>query len=168
MPCTRKAFHTLLCTGRLCLSCCNVRKCCRGVAQSERSLLGQQTGWRLMWVADARSVAGYSSTGKQIQINSRGAQFGHGFRPAGHILGLVMSLYLSILSSLFSFFISLHFHLSSSLSLFISSLITALVSSLLFGRCAVSIEIDTYMDMDMHTYIRTCAYIFTYTCRYIY
>ena len=75
--------------------------------------------------------------------------------PAEPCLELVMSLSISLFS-----------HFSSHSSLFISvslhlRLLFSLSSSLLFffGRCVVSIEIDTYIDLHIHTHINTYTYI---------
>ena len=82
--------------------------------------------------------------------------------PAEPGLELVMSLSISLFShfsSHSSLFISVSLHL---FSCHCSCLFSSLLSSSLlffFGRCVVSIEIDTYIDLHIHTHINTYTYI---------
>ena len=106
-----------------------------------------------------REMGKCSSMGKQFQINTRGAQFGIGFRkliPAVPRLELVMSLSISLSllifislhlslfnSSLVSFFFSftLCSLLSFSLSTSLLFLFSPSLSVFLYGRCVVSVSV---------------------------
>ena len=113
----------------------------------------------------------YSSTGKQIQINLRGAQIGIGFRkliPAGPGLDLVMYLsifFFSLISLLI--FISLHLCLSSSLLLSLlfififsslsDSLLFHLLFSVIFSSLSVFLRLSFCLSLFLFLFLFLCG-----------